>query len=75
MPSCGEDVDAQMEKGEYERRGAGTVKWQREQEKKLRKRGGGGEKFYSIGRGINTAKQVAQKKTINYFYRMEEKQT
>lgn len=35
----------------------------------------GGEKFYSIGRGINTAKQVAQKKTINYFYRMEEKQT
>lgn len=34
-----------------------------------------GEGVYSTSRDINTARQVAQKKTINYFYRMEEKQT
>lgn len=42
-----------------------------------RERGGEGRRrgVYSTGRDINTARQVAQKKTINYFYRMEEKQT
>jgi len=47
-------------------KGNGEEKGRGEREKK---------RFYSIGRGINTARQVGQKKTINYFYRMEEKQT
>lgn len=46
--------------------GGKEVERAREREKK---------RVYSIGSGINTARQVAQKKTINYFYRMEEKQT
>lgn len=64
------------EKGRaYERRGArenDRENRKRDREEKLERER---ERFYSTGRGINTTRQVAQKKTINYFYRMEEKQT